>query len=48
MVMRAHLQSLLNEIEILRMKEGGRVYDYFSQAFTIANLMITKGEHIYG
>ena len=43
-VKRAQLQALKREFEILSMKEGEKVDDYFSITLTIANKMKAQGE----
>jgi hypothetical protein len=43
-VKRAQLQALRREFEILQMKAGESVNDYFSRTLTIANKMRTYGE----
>ena len=43
-VKRAQLQALKREFEILGMKEGGKVDDYFARTITIANKMKIHGE----
>ena len=43
-VKRAQLQALKREFEILSMKEGEKVDDYFFRTLTIANKMKAQGE----
>lgn len=43
-VKRAQLQSLRKEFEILSMKEGESINDYFARTLSIANKMTTQGE----
>ena len=43
---RAQLQALKREFEILGMKEGEKVDDYFSRTLTIANKMKAQGERM--
>ncbi|RVW23483.1 Retrovirus-related Pol polyprotein from transposon TNT 1-94 [Vitis vinifera] len=43
-VKRAQLQALRREIEVLQMKEGESVDEYFAQTLTIANKMKIHGE----
>ncbi|CAL9021780.1 unnamed protein product [Prunus brigantina] len=45
-VKRAQLQALRREFEILTMKEGESVTDYFERALTIANKMRINGEQM--
>ena len=44
-VKRAQLQALRKEFEILHMKEGESVNDYFARTLTIANKMKANGEN---
>jgi len=44
-VKRAHLQALWTEFEILRMKAGESMNEYFSWTLTIANKMKANGEN---
>ena len=44
-VKRAHLQALQKEFEILHMKEGESVNEYFARTLTIANKMNVNGEN---
>ena len=44
-VKRAHLQALRKEFEILHMKEGESMNEYFAQTLTIANKMKANGEN---
>ncbi|XP_068504450.1 uncharacterized protein [Phaseolus vulgaris] len=41
----AHLQALRKEFEILHMKEGESVNEYFARTLTIANKMKVNGEN---
>ena len=43
-VKRAQLQALRKDFEILHMKEGETVFDYFARTLTIANKMRFHGE----
>lgn len=43
-VKRAQLQALRREFEVLQMKEGERVDEYFARTLTIANKMKIQGE----
>lgn len=43
-VKRAHLQALRKEFEILHMKTGETVNEYFARTLTIANKMKANGE----
>ena len=43
-VKRAHLQALRREFEVLQMKEGESVNEYFARTLTIANKMRIHGE----
>ncbi|PNX59573.1 retrovirus-related Pol polyprotein from transposon TNT 1-94, partial [Trifolium pratense] len=45
-VKRARLQALRREFEILEMKEGESVADYFARILAIANRMSTQGERL--
>jgi hypothetical protein len=45
-VKRAQLQALRREFEILQMKAGESVKDYFSRTLTVANKMRTHGENM--
>ncbi|XP_062013843.1 uncharacterized protein LOC133730232 [Rosa rugosa] len=45
-VKRAQLQALRREFEILGMKEGEKVNEYFSRTLTIANKMKAHGERM--
>ena len=44
-VKRAHLQALRKEFELLHMKAGESVNEYFAQTLTIANKMKANGEN---
>lgn len=43
-VQRAQLQALRREFEILEMKEGETIVEYFSRVMTVANNMRNNGE----
>ncbi|PNX65189.1 retrovirus-related Pol polyprotein from transposon TNT 1-94 [Trifolium pratense] len=45
-VKRAQLQALKREFEVLEMKEGEYVEDYFSRTLAIANRMSAQGERL--
>lgn len=45
-VKRAQLQALRREFEVLQMKEGEKVNDYFARTLTIANNMKAHGEKV--
>ena len=45
-VKRSHLQALRKEFEILEMKTGEGVSEYFSRVLSVANKMRTYGEHM--
>ena len=45
-VKRSHLQALCKEFEILEMKIGEGVFEYFSRALSMANKMRTYGEQM--
>ncbi|WKA06416.1 hypothetical protein VitviT2T_024315 [Vitis vinifera] len=45
-VKRAQLQALLREFEVLQMKEGESVDEYFARTLTIANKMKIHGERM--
>ena len=45
-VKRAQLQALRKEFEILQMKEGKKVDEYFARALTIANKMKAHEERM--
>lgn len=47
-VKRAQLQALRREFEILGMKEGDKVNEYFARTLTIANKMKAQGERENG
>ena len=45
-VKRSHLQALRKEFEILEMKTGEGVFEYFSRVLSVANKMRTYGEQM--
>ena len=45
-VKRSHLQALRKEFEILQMKTGEGVFEYFSRVLSVANKMRTYGEQM--
>jgi len=45
-VQRAQLQALRREFEILEMKEGETIIEYFSRVMTVANNMRNNGKAI--
>lgn len=45
-VKRAQLQALRREFEVLGMKEGGTMDEYFARTLTVANKMKVHGENM--
>ncbi|MCI68743.1 retrovirus-related pol polyprotein, partial [Trifolium medium] len=45
-VKRAHLQALCKELELLEMKDGETVNEYFARTLSIINKMKIHGERV--